>query len=138
MLQEELLLQLLTAIVESPRGQAHTPKAAQNSLNECKVLSVFSEDKIPPSNDKSSMVCCTLGAMPEFCSHKTLLMVTPDAKILAESSITSGASYNEVLATKQPSKMNLNSFLDISGNLSMNLNLAAQLTVIFGEPDGSR
>lgn len=49
------------------------------------------------------MACWTLGALPEFCSQKALLMVTVEAITLAEVSVTSGVDYNDILASKQPS-----------------------------------
>lgn len=114
-------------------ARAYTPKAckvAQESLKECKVLSVFSENKTQPSNLKSSIVCCILGAMPKFCSY-ALLMVTANTIILVTGSATCRADCNEVLAIIWPSKMNaINSSLEGSGILSANLDMAYQLTVI--------
>lgn len=87
----------------------YTPKdlkVALESLKECRVSSVLSENKVRPSKGKSSIACWTSKAIPEFCSQEALLIITAEAITLAETFATSGVDYSDVMATKQPSVIN--------------------------------
>lgn len=112
-------------------ASVYTPKEHRvdlEFLKESRVSSILSENT-QPSKGKSSMACCTLKAMPEFCSQDTLLMITIEAITLAEVSATYNAYYNEILATKQPLLLNArNSSLEVSCSRSINLDIAIQIT----------